>query len=90
MKTHWRTEDRWLREYKCGYSSFYIATRYGLTAITGIGPKTACSIVEDAIRRAIRRRERKGKKSDGGIANICSTGGQGCPSVSQGKGAWPA
>lgn len=52
MKIHWRTEDRWLREFTDG--------RWPVEMLCA-----ECPEIDDvlaAIRRAIRRRERRGKK----------------------------
>lgn len=62
MKIHWRTEDRWLREFWAGSSILMIAIGYSEAVDPEMRPALTIKIVEDAIRRAILRRERRRKK----------------------------
>lgn len=63
MKIHWRTEDRWLREFREEGKSFAKIARevYGKVYSMNhpVIRKGLRIRIEDAIRRAILRRERK-------------------------------
>lgn len=62
MKIHWRTEDRWLREFLAGDTFAGIAwDAFPWKSGDLAAEAKAIDVVEDAIRRAILRRERKRK-----------------------------
>ena len=60
MKIHWRTEDRWLRDFKAGQALADIAWEYApWEPEDAIAERVVIDEVKDAIRHAILRQERK-------------------------------